>query len=242
MPNLSKPQLSFSKSSWLKIVLIASLILSLISGYYLNNYIKIDKIDIKPSRLDFVSTNWLLNQNLLILDTDKTIAKILADNPKIETVRLIKQYPNHLLIRLTKSLPILQIKTNGNYLIISARGKIISQQTQPQGRLLQVNYYQKIRNFESQPGTTLINQDLLTAARIVSRASDYNQRIGQLTINKPGQIRVQLDNNGPLIIFSSKKNIAKSWGIVHNIIKSLKIKGESPKEINLLFEKPFFVL
>ena len=242
MPNLSKPRESFSTGFWLKTILIVSLVLSLLAGFFVNNRFRIKEVEIKPSKLNFVPLGWLLNQNLLALNTTKAGAKILADNPIIETVELTKVYPEKLKVMLTLSQPILQIKTNGYYLLISAGGKIISRRHQPQPNLLSVDYYQKIRSYESRPGARIINQDLLTAVNIVNQIPPLDQRISQISIDKPEQIKIQLDHQGPLITFNSKKNIAKSWRIVHNILKSLKIKGQKPIEINLLFDKPYFIL
>lgn len=234
--------MNFSISFFLKIIIVLTLFISLITGYYFSLNFNLKKVIVKPSKPAIKLPNQLTNQNLLFLNINQIKKEVLALNPNIQTVNLTKQYPDQLLITYRISLPIIQIKTNGQYLLISKEGKIISKQENKERNLLMVNYYQRLRSFESRLGEIIINQDILSAVAVASEAARFNLSINNLTIKKPGQIEAKLVNEGPLIIFSTKKSIAKNWRIVHNILKSLKVKGEQPKEINLLFDKPFFIL
>lgn len=242
MRDLLKSRLNLPNSFWLKSILIGTLTLSLVAGLLLPNYLLINQVKIVPPETEIVGIEQLKGQNLFFLDLSQTTQKLLNNNPKLETVNISKKYPNELEIRVTKSQIVAQIKTDGHYLIISNNAKILERVKQANPKLLTVQYYQKIRSFEAKPGQTLINQDLRASIALIQEGQKQNFRFETVNILKPGQIQIQLSNTKTIISFSSKKNIAKSWRIVHNIIKSLKIKGQRPKEINLLFEKPFFVL
>jgi len=242
MRDSSRSHLNLFNNFWLKSVLFGTLALSLVTGLFLPNYLLIKKISIFPTQSKIIGIEELKGKNLFFLDLEQTTQELLNNNPKLETINLFKKYPNQLEIQIIKSKSVAQIKTDGHYLIISNKAKIVEKIREANPKLLIVQYYQKIRDFEAKIGQTLINQDLRASIALIQEGQKQNFRLKTVKIPKPGQIQVQLSNPETIIAFSSKKNIAKNWRIVHNIIRSLKIKGQSPKEINLLFEKPFFVL
>jgi len=211
-------------------------------GFLIPDRFKIKRIKVSPSHPKLEQIADLKNQNLLFLNKEQAAANLSKANPEIEKLQLTKHYPDCLCITFVKSKPVAQIKTDGDYLLLNSKAKIIRKQNEMEANLLLINYYQIIREFESRPGQTIINQDLLSAVKIIAEAKKRNLVLETIIIDKPGQIRAQLKNKETTIIFSSKKNIAKSLEIVHNILRLLKAKGESPKEINLLFEKPIYTL
>lgn len=229
MPDLLNHPKILPNNLFLKILILGSLLFSFILGLFIPNYFVIKEGELK-------------GQNLLFLSTKKTIETLMANNPEIEKINLEKIYPNTLKITYIKSKPVAQIKTNSHYLLVSSKGKILQQLKQPRTDLLTIDYYQSIRAYEAKPGQTIINHDLLYSVKLVSEAKKQGFKLETAMVTKPGQIQMKLKTQKTLITFSSKKNIAKNWGIVHNILRSLKVKGQSPKEINLLFDKPFFVL
>lgn len=242
MNNLLNSQKNFLTSFLTKLVLFALILASLVIGFILPNQFIINSIKILPKHTKIVGSDQLKNQNLLFLDIQKVKQQLFQDNPYLEKVTINKLYPQQLEIKVKLSRPVAQIKTNSHYLLINQRAKILAKLINPDPKLINISYYQKIRSFESRPGQTLINQDLVAAILVVAKGQEQNFNLERVNIPIPGQIQAKLTNRQTLITFSSKKNIAKSWTIVHNILRSLKIKGQSPKEINLLFEKPYYIL
>lgn len=229
MPNLLNHPKLLPNNSFLKILILGSLLFSFVLGLFIPSYFEIKEGELK-------------GQNLLFLSTKETIKTLMANNPEIEKINIEKVYPNSVKITYFKSKPVAQIKTNSHYLLLNSKGKILQQLEKPRTDLLTIDYYQSIRAYEAKPGQTIINHDLLYSVKILSEAKKQGFNIENVIVTKPGQIQVRLKTKKTLITFSSKKNIAKNWRIVHNILRSLKVKGQSPKEINLLFDKPFFVL
>lgn len=218
-----------------------SLIFSLICGYFFANLVRIKKIILKPNSYQGLSFESLKGQSLLLFDT-RSLEKTLKKNyPEIENLEITKKYPQTLIIRFEKAKYTMQIRNNNEYLLISRKNKIIKKIPSPLSNLIIVDYYQKLRNFETKKGFVLTNFDLQYVNRLIQAAGNYPTKIKSIEIVKPNQITVQLSDQTEILL-NTKKRIAKNWRIVHNIIKSLKIRGEKPKTINLLFDKPFITL
>ena len=242
MPNSSNHQKFLVNNFLVKILVLITLIVSFSLGLILPNQFKIKQIKYQPQNNVLNGVEELKGQNLLFLETSTTIKTLRANNPEIEQLNLTKIYPNSLKISFVKSKPIAQIKTNNHYILLNSKGRIIRQQKEPEPKLLTINYYQSIRAFEAKEGQTIINQDLLYTVQLITEAIKQGFNLETITVTKPGQIVARLKAKKTVVTFSSKKNIAKNWRIVHNILGSLKMKGQSPKEINLLFDKPYFIL
>lgn len=242
MPDLSKPLRNSRNNFWPKIIGLCILTISLILGWLLPNWLLITKVTITPTGSKLVGIHQIKGKSLVFLNQNLTAQTLLKKNPTSEIITVTKQYPNELKIQVTIAQAVAQIKTDGYFLIISSRGKILQKTVQKKPELITIRYYQKIRDFEAKPGQILINEDLLTAIKLIREGQKQQFDFKTVTITKPGQSQIELITQKTIITFNNKKNIAKSWKIVHNIISSLKIKEQSPKEINLVFEKPFFIL
>jgi hypothetical protein len=242
MLNLLKNQIGFLPKYCPKIVFIVSLIISLMLGYWLSSWLCIKNVILVPSNQVRLNTKNLIGQNLWFLNSDKTVAAIQKNHPEIEEITLKKIYPNTIKISYQRARKAAQIKTNAHFLIISSKGIVMRKNSQKEEGLLTIDYYQKIRHFESKPGTSITNQDIIRAIKIVEGGKKLNYSIETATIRKPGRIEVKIKGQPTTILFDRKKNIAKNWIIVHNIIRTLNSKDEEPKEINLLFDKPIYSL
>ena len=226
---------------YLKLLYLFTLIASLSIGYFFADYYKVRKIILPSQNNVKVQTDWLLNQNLLLINNSSVKNRLEQRQPLLENIQITKQYPQTLVVNFEQAVPIMQINNNGLFLLISRNGRVIKQLTDPLPELITVIFYQKIRSFESSPGTELTNSDLVYISKLIKISKNYPIEILDIEVKRPQEITVTT-KDGIQILLNSKKKIAKNWRIVHNIRKSLKIKGQQPKTINLLFDKPFITL
>jgi len=231
-----------SNKYFLKSFFAVSLLASLGLGFFFSELLAIKNVVVKTDSEDKIKTQYLDQKNLLTLDLEKEKAKIKEEHPLLEHLELRKVYPNTLFVSYTQIIPAAQIKNNGEYLLISASGKIAGKKLKKSANLLNLTYYQKIRYFQSQLGQEIGNQDILYGIKAGNRAKEFDYQIEEIMIKKPGVITIKLTPPLPLIIFSQKKSVAKSWAIVHNIIRSCEEREQKPKVINLLFDKPIYNL
>lgn len=232
----------YSWPKWLvRAFFLVSVLFSFAAGMFVSDYFRVRRVIVTSEPANLLQTDWLKQQNLLLLSQRRAESIILAQVPRIARVNLTKKYPQTLVINFTLRRPLAQIKNDGFYLLIDSTGHITNKVWQKKRQLLTINYYQKIRSFESVPGSLLLDKDILYAIGIIQQQEQFDLLIKTIEIKKPGEV-VFTDQYNTKILVAPEKAIAKTLRIVHNISKTLRRKGEQPREINLLFEKPVVTL
>ncbi len=101
--------------------------------------------DVDYKKIDVINVSGIgKGDNLVRLDSKEAENKILSSMIYIETVEINKQYPSSLIINVTKCTETAYVESNGEYLVISEKGKILDVIDEPSGNMMIIKGFEPV--------------------------------------------------------------------------------------------------
>ncbi|MBI5127713.1 FtsQ-type POTRA domain-containing protein [Candidatus Roizmanbacteria bacterium] len=219
---------------WLFFVLLCA---TAFSGlYFLNDSIKIKKIELINSRSNVLGLEEMKKTSLIFLNEKETADFLTKKNPLISKVTIEKKYPSTLVLKLTYDKGTAVLTVSNGYFYLSEQGKILSKSRKMIDSVPKINFYQKL-NFQSYNAGDIISfKDIQNGLYFIKSLSGLNLKVDNLDINGVDVLLFKL--NDKKIIFSSAKDKELQIYQLEQIIRQFKIEGKSFKEIDLRYDKP----
>ncbi len=232
--SLSLKKYSNKIARWFFFILLTAAVF--IGLYFLNDGIKIKKIEVINSGSNILGLDELKKTSLIFLNEKETVDFILKKNPLIKDVKIEKKFPSTLILKLTYDRTLAVLVVNNGYFNLSEQGKIISKSRKMNDSLPKINFYQKLNFQFYNAGDSISFQDIKNGLFFMKSLNDLNLKVDNLDINGIDVLLFKL--NDKKIIFSSVKDRELQIYQLEQIIKQFKIEGKSFKEIDLRFDKP----
>lgn len=174
---------------------------------------------------------------MLLMDEKKISDYIARIDPTVRRVTILKQFPQTIVITVIEDLAVAQIINGDKFLLIDSQGKILKTAGK-KADLTVISYYQRLRAFESKPGTVLSQPEIGKALEIVQVKKQLPDKLRLIKIPQPKRITLTFVDLPLTVVLNTEKDIAKNVFILQNIIKGLDRKGVRPSVVNLEFDKP----
>lgn len=225
------------------VLLLAGIIVIIAAAYTAESvlrvkYIRLSGVNKGQSLYGLENT---YNQSMIFL-RGKTIADLIKNNnPTVREVRVGKKYPDTLTIAVSYYQPAAYLAADSGYLLLSDDGRILSRTKE--GGLLDVpviHYYEKISYTNTQPGSFLSLQDILTAIYFSGKTRDLGYHV--ITIDIDGVDMIGLNLEGKSVVFSSEKDRQLQVYQMERIVHQFRIEGKNFKKMDFRFNQPVLEL
>ncbi len=229
-------QKSLFKKSFLKIFLLIFLVGFLLGALFLlKNYFIVKKIIINQS-VHLIGLQDLYNKNIILLNEDYYEKALIQKNPKIKTVKIKKQLPETLILNIELDSIIAKIQADKGYFYLSKEAKVIIKSKEDLNQFPLINFYKKLYLSSYQVGEKIDFIDLKKTLYLIDKLKEISLFSYNIDIYKNNMILFNIADKK--VYFSFEKEIDLQLYQLKEIVKSLKIKGEYFKEIDLRFNKP----
>lgn len=230
----------------LKPVLFFLILAGLVFGLTLflkSDFFKVQKIICQLKEEPCPSEIWLdlvsltIGRNIFFLSSQSLVSQIKKDNPLFKEVKVSKNLPNQVSFDLEKREPQVAIKGLGQeLLVVDDEGYLLTRTKTSDLPLLIVN---DLLDFEI--GEPLGKEEIIWSISLFKGLKLRLFEPKSVRIITPRQIETELAANGPLVIFSSQKELDFQLDSLQLIFSRAKIEGKDLKRLDLRFDKPVVV-
>ncbi len=147
-------------------------------------------------------------ENLLLTDTDTAAARILKQLPYIGEAEISRRLPGTLVVRVTEADPVYALETDGQYLLLNEKNKVVDTSTQKQPGLLLIRGM-GLGNWEA--GADIAFQDAAQASLLtdlLTRLENAALPVTLVDMSDTVSLRFVLDNR-ILVEFGSSADLDK---------------------------------
>ncbi|MGB9883087.1 MAG: cell division protein FtsQ/DivIB [Microgenomates group bacterium] len=219
------------------IILFIFLVLFFLNLFlFLENFFKIKEIEVNEKNIKIIGLDSLYGKNIIFLNEEKTVEKLIKNNPSIKNIVISRILPAKLSLSLTFTHPLAQLVVDKGFFYLDDNGKIIEKSKNQSVSLPFLNFYQKIYFDDYQPGQEIFFGEIKKSLYLLKKINQMGLTIKHLDISGNNVIVFNLENKK--IIFDSLKDQQLQLYQLGQIIKAFKIKGENYQEIDLRFDKP----
>ena len=239
LPSLPRP---FIKTGLVLIVVavIAFIFFNQLAYFFRNSdYFNIAAIHPDPS-LDFIKEqdlDYLKGQNIFSVDLTEVQEHLALRYPQVIQLRVVKRFPNEIVIVAQKRIPFAQVELSGRLLTIDPYGVVLSMTAQDSQLpfIVGVKTQGKIAL-----GLTLQSQNLPTALRILksfkSQDSLNNYVMTKINVGNLSEINLYLSNH--LNIILDAEAIAERLKLLSVVLSQKELDLQTIKYIDLRFKEP----
>jgi hypothetical protein len=217
------------------------LCLVVFAGYFFAHQTKIQTIDTRL-KLNANAYRAFYGKNIFTFNLAAAERTLEKSTTIYESIRLVKKYPHTLSLTGLKTTPVLQIKNQKQYLLISARGKILGLKNSQQPKLPNLEYFQILRAHQIKKGQYLSLKEISYALGLIEQAKEKKLHFQNVRLLNTEIMEITLPDSELLIVMTNKKRIANNIYFLHNILITLQKRELEPKVINLKYEKPVITL
>ncbi len=206
--------------------------------YVLNIFFTVKKIEVtgKPT-LNLNGLSNLRNKKLLFLSAGNEEKNLLAANPNLKKIRIVKQFPNSLFIFVEENSYIAAIKLNSGYGYLDAEGKVVRKKKEIEPGVPIITFYQYFDYSALQSGERLNYIELITALFFLKSTKDLGLNVESIDISGSSMIVFNLKDEVKLR-FTSEKSKEKQLHDLERIVGQFKIEAKAFKILDLRFDKP----
>ncbi|MBI4008910.1 FtsQ-type POTRA domain-containing protein [Candidatus Roizmanbacteria bacterium] len=181
-------------------------------------------------------------RNLLFLSTKNIEKIILAKNPNIKSVSVVKKYPQTLMLFLELSKSEAYLMLNTGLATLDENGKVLYKTKTKDQDLPLLNFYQKFDYSQINAGESLDYKEIITALFLLTKLKNLNQKVESIDINGLSMIVFNVkdfaSNRQIKLLFTTEKDKQKQAYELEIIIKQFKIEAREFKILDLRFDKP----
>ncbi len=233
------------------IKIVVAVLLALVIGWSIyigiakfiirSNYFKVKAV-ILDSSLEFISrrdVSKLIGKNIFTIDLQKVQDKLSRRYPQVDRIRIIKQFPNQLLITARKRLPFAQVSIQNKIVTIDEYGVILSSTTSRKNSLPFITGGRLI-NKQIIPGISLKNRRISTAIRIIDTFANVSAldsySINNIDVNNLSKIYLRFSNGLNVIV--DRDNLKKKANVLGILLSQGKLDLKKVRYIDLRFKDP----
>lgn len=222
------------KSLLFLILLFIALIVPILSLYLFK--IKTVKL---YSNIDVISKHDLLtfDENLFFVSTGNISENLMKNNPLVKNAKVIRKYPNELIIRIEERIPVARIYQYEEKFLVDNEGRIL-----PNLSRLKGDKYPQLRcKFtQIQEGDFIVDKSVLFGLEISEELSATDANAVKL-IECISEEKLSLEIKGIIVLVSPKQEAQKIASSLLFLLKQFRIEGEKPDTIDLRYDKPVYI-
>lgn len=234
------PKRLFRKYSLLKKILVLLIFFSILLTLllFLNNFFAIKEIEVisEDKKINIIGLDLVYNNNLVLLNESKQAKALTEKNSFIQSIKLIKKFPNKITVEIKVDQPVAVLKADQGFLYLSETGKIIEKRKEKSFEIPEINYYQNIYYYQSQAGEFVDSREVLTTLKFLNIINELGLKVVSVDIAGVYMVAFNLKDNK--IFFTLEKNPQDQEYQLSTIIKQFKIEGREFSSLDLRFEKP----
>ncbi|KXK07170.1 MAG: Cell division protein FtsQ [Microgenomates bacterium OLB22] len=169
-------------------------------------------------------------------------SQLAAAYPEFDTVSVMKDYPNRLVIRVSRATPVVQLKTVGGAYILDRVGRIIEKRYDPltTTHLPMIQTTTPLYIGKMKLGSTAPVDGIDTAVQTVLALRKIGISIDAVAIQNPTMI--VLNSDAMQLVVSGEKELDRQlWELTEVVSRSRK-KGVSLASVDVRFSKPVVTL
>lgn len=200
--------------------------------------IKTIEIDQALSFIDKRHLNVLKGKSVFTVDLKRLEKDLRTQYPQMSQIKIIKRFPNRILIVAKKRLPFARASIQAGTVLIDDQGVILSVGSSADKRLpliLGVTHHKRIT-----PGVSLGGEDTLAALHIIKEFKDNNTRLPyhltQVDVANRWDIIFYLSNNLKIIV--DRNDIGRKMDLLALVLSENQLTRENVKYIDLRFKEP----
>jgi len=204
-------------------------------------YFKVQSVVIDPS-LQFISkTDFksLFGKNIFSVDLKAVQRRLTRRYPQASDLKLVKRFPNQILIVARKRLPFAQLKVRGKTVTLDEEGVILSVDGQRDEKLPDVTGM-KTDRVRIVAGRPLRRGNLKTALKIIKlfNADSSLSKHSIKEVNVANMSKIYFMLSGSLQIIIDRDSIAHNVKVLGVILSQKKFEIKQAKYIDLRFKEP----
>lgn len=229
----------FLKRSLLPILSVCVFFIAIGIFYFVDTTFRIQQVNISANPGQVPVAGILeIKGKYIFLTSEKTVADIITrTNPSIKSVIVARQYPNSIQLSITRYEPVVYLKSQDGYFLLTEEAIILGKSTEIGKKQLPViSYYQSIPFAEYQAGQQLPSQDIRDSIFFLKKMKDMGIRINSIDI--AGFHMLGLYTEDKHYYFSSEKERNIQVYHLEQAIKRFKNEESDYKSIDVRFEKP----
>lgn len=231
------------KRSWklLRTLLALSIVVGLVAYtcVYLSNIFSVKEIVITSSQIkeDIRGLEQYYFEFLPFISEEELQKDLVMLNPIIAKVKVTKQYPDTLALKLQTVKPEVATKVTDEYVLLAGSGRILQRvKVKPSG-LPELFYYQNLFKEQIKIGEELGFKDLQSALIFVDVLSSFGYKVKRVDINSFNVIRLELEDSREILV-TTEKDIQKQEYQIGAILRQFKVDGTNFKRIDVRYDKP----
>ncbi len=175
------------------------------------------------------------NKNILFLKNSDIVSAIKTKNPDVDTISVAKKYPSTLIIKISFSKKLAELRVADGYFSLSKSGKIISKEKNSNRLLPQISYYQNLNYDEYEPGEIVDLNDIKSSLFFIDFLQSIGLKVDSLDIKDVDMLVCNIGTQK--IIFTSQKDLDTQAYQIKELIKTFKIEGKQFRSIDLRYDK-----
>lgn len=213
--------------------------------FYLLSFFKIKQmIVVNPTNKTNFQINGLnlFKNKIIFFLNEKNVSEILIKrNPPLKDIKMIKNYPNTVIIYPTFLTIIAQLKTADGFFLLANNGRLIKKTRIKMENLPLINFYQTVNFYSYQSGDYIQYKEILISLKFL-------EKLRNLGLNNINTIDIKsfdvivFNKEEAEILISTQKNEEQLLYELESTAKENKIMGKKIKKIDLRFNKPVITL
>lgn len=210
-------------------------IFSLLFLFIVHRFFSVSVIELFGSEhINGVDT--LSKKNIFFISIPETEKNLYKNNPDIQSVQVVKIYPQTLYIAVQKAHPVAQLVVANGFFLLTKEGRIIAKQRDQTPHVPIVSYYQKLHLHEHEIGEILTQKDILLSVFFIHRFAQAGIVVAHVDIASVNMIVLFADDKKYL--FTADKEKDEQFEIFNTIYTHMKIEGVEYRSLDMRFEKP----
>ena len=204
-------------------------------------YFRVKMIVLDPS-LQFINKNdlvYLIGKNVFTIDLKEVQRKLGYKYPQIAQLRIVKNYPDQILIQAKKRFALAQVMVRRRIAVVDEQGMVLMFLHDIDSTLPAIKGIND-KGIKIELGFPITGQDLVLALKIIKAYEDHKilaaYPIMDIEIENPSKIEMTIINNLKIIIDQEK--IEQRMNVLVVLLSQAKLDFEKIKYLDLRFQEP----
>lgn len=178
----------------------------------------------------------LSKKNIFFISIPETEKNLYKNNPDIQSVKVIKIYPQTLHITVQKAIPVAQLAVANGFFMLTKDNRIIAKRRDKIPHVPILSYYQKLHFHEYETGELLTKKDILLSVFFIHRFMQTGIVVNHVDIASLNMIVLFADDKKYLFTVDKEKD--EQFDAFDRIYQHMKVEGVEYNSLDMRFEKP----
>lgn len=203
---------------------------------YLYKNFQIKTLIIKANQPKLYGLKILENNNLLFIDDKKITAFLQKQNPNVNSIHIIKQFPQTVILIVEDRIPIAQIVNKDKNLYVDKEGTILTSTTYS-SNLVQINS-PDVSIYSNQK----VDWRIMKVISFIKESKNQGIIIDQILVDNSSNEFSAKTTSGIEVSLPLDADIVSKVSSLQVILQRFKIMGKNIVKINFRFDKPLIIL